>query len=139
MTLFLTALFGQSVAYSMIAKYDDLAADCTRYSVIKKVRDDNGDLNLERDLIDGEKIINTRIHYGLSTSNLQIDFDRRAALLEIITNVTLGVNQNLLGRDVMVEVEEGHPQFEEILNSLNRRVLLFDQVCVRDQKIIYVN
>lgn len=116
-------------------RYDEVM-DCQRYNVINEVRNDAGELILERDLFPGEEIIDKRIHYGLSTANLTINFDERKAEVEIIKHVALGVNKNLLGEQTKVSMDANHPQLESFLNTLNRRVFLFDDVCVRGSEVI---
>lgn len=138
--LLLTALLAVSplVGHSMVTERYDHEQDCTRYAIVNKERNSAGVLVLERELLANETIVDDRVHYGLSTQNLKVDFDERVARMEIISHVTLGRNQNLAGKDVLVELEADHPKFDQILNTLNRRLFLFSEVCLRDGKIVDV-
>jgi hypothetical protein len=131
----LPILMACSAQAAISLRYDEVM-DCQRYNVINEIRNDEGELVLERDLFPGEEIIDKRVHYGLSTANLNIDFTDRKAEVEVIVNVALGLNKNLIGADTKVSMDADHPQLNLFLNTLNRRVFLFNDICIRGTEVI---
>jgi hypothetical protein len=124
-----------SAQSAISVRYDEVM-DCQRYNVINEIRNDAGEYVLERELLPGEEVIDNRVHYGLSTANLTINFEEQKAEVEIIKNVALGINRNLIDTDTKVSMDANHPQLNTFLNTLNRRVFLFDDVCVRGSEVI---
>lgn len=125
---------------AMITKRYDSNHDCDVYSVLNKVKNAQGDYVLARELRRNEEVHDERNHYGLESKNLSIDFDKRKASFEVITQVSFGFNENLLQNDgAKVSIDSAHPQFNEVINQVNKKLLSFSQICVdREQNLIYL-
>ena len=66
--------------------------------------------------------------YGFTLQKLEIDFQNEIAKLEIVNRVVLGFNSLLTEEKVFVRSQ--NPDFNFLINHLNRSVHTFDQVCV---------
>lgn len=127
-----------SNAQAMITKQTDADNNCELYSVLNKVRNDAGEYVLSRELVPGEVVIDKRTHYGLELKNLEIDFETREARFEVISQVTLGVNRNLLDQDVKVSISAENEQFSMMVNQINRKLFNMNSICIdRDNQVIY--
>jgi len=85
---------------------------------------------------DGEEIVTTKSVYGFSFSDLEIDFKKQEASVQIIKNVALGLNTSLLPSRSTIPAN--HPDFTSLINRVNRKLYLLEKICVSsDDKIVY--
>ena len=103
---------------------------CTEYSVVNKVKTENGDYVYQRELKSNEEIITDKTIYGLSLKNMEIDFDKRTASFDIIKNVTLGLNRSLLSLGSKITIDSRHKDFQKVNNMLNRKLILITNICL---------
>lgn len=134
------ALIASMNAHSMVTRQYDQARDCELYSIVSKERNNNGDYVLERKIEAHETIIDDRTHYGLESKNLSIDFERRSASFEIISQVAFGFNKNLLDRDgARVSISADNAQFDQAINQVNRKLFSFSEVCLgQNNEVVYL-
>lgn len=83
-----------------------------------------------------ETVVTPKNIYGLSFSDLEINFENRQASVQVIMNVTLGINTPLLKSKSTILAD--HPDFTALVNQVNRKLYLLERICVSsDSKIIY--
>lgn len=66
--------------------------------------------------------------YGLSTQNQEIDFENRVLKVDLMALVVFGLNRNLKGDKI--RITDGHPEFINFSNQLNRKIMLLEEVCL---------
>jgi hypothetical protein len=87
---------------------------------------------------DGEEVVTTKSVYGFSFSDLEIDFKKREASVQIIKNVALGLNGSLLSSRATIAAN--HPDFTSLINKVNRKIYLLEKICIGSgDKIVYAN
>jgi hypothetical protein len=119
-----------TTAFSSVARSYDSEHGCTLYRSVQDTDEAPGKLN------PGEVIFVNKHVYGMSLSNLEINFDAREAKADINVNVIFGINQKLLADKS--SITEENPHFTNIINQLNRKVDLMEKVCLSsDNKIVY--
>lgn len=124
----LAASVGNSASASVVKGYDDQNG-CDLYRVVSA--DNNGKTKLKPN----EVIISTKEVYGLSFQDLEINFDSREAQVQITMNIIMGINRALLENKTIISSE--NPDFNFLVNQLNRKVSLFEKVCIYNGKIVY--
>lgn len=127
-----------SSAQAMITQQADTQNNCELYSVVNYERNAAGEYVLSRELREGERVVDERTHYGLELKNLTIDFDRRSASFEVLSQVAFGRNRSLVGEDQKVSVSADNEQFDMLVNQVNRKLFVMNSICIdRDQQVIY--
>lgn len=87
-------------------------------------------------LASGEVIINKKDAYGISFTNMEINFDTREVLVQPIINIMLGINVPLIPNKAIIP--ENHNDFNFLINQLNRKLYVFEKVCIDDNgKVVY--
>lgn len=125
----LIASFAQT-SFAAVTKKRDQDQNCTLYKVISP--DENGKFKLTY----GEVIINQKDAYGLSITDMEIDFNNRTVLVQPQINVVLGLNRALTNSKATISAE--NPDFTFLINQLNRKIYLFEQMCISDRnEILY--
>lgn len=120
-----------TLSQAAVVKGFDPIASCDLYRIAEA--DANGSIKMDAN----ETIIYGKTAYGFSFSNMEIKFDLREVSIVPMINVTLGINRPLF--DSKMTIEAQNPDFNFLINQLNRKVSLFEKICTRDQKIIYAN
>lgn len=127
LVVMLMALLTQA-AFSATVKKRDRDHGCTLYKVISP--DANGKLKLSQ----GEIIINQKDAYGLSITDMEIDFTNREVLVQPQINVVFGLNRPLTEKKAVISADNA--EFNFLINQLNRKVFLFEQICISDKNEI---
>jgi hypothetical protein len=125
--IMLAAFLAQS-AQSAVIKKRDLDQNCTLYKAVTP--DENGKLKLKS----GEVIINQKDAYGLTFNDMEINFDTREVLVQPMINVVMGFNRPLVNGKAVISSE--NPDFNFLINQLNRKILVFEQMCITDKNVI---
>lgn len=115
-------------AFSSVVKSYDAKKSCTLYRVIhsdsKEQKKSNESMYLNKEI------------YGFTFENMEIDFDRREVKVDPMMNVVLGLNQSL--RTSKSTILESNPNFNNLINQLNRKLFLLERICISDDnQIIY--
>lgn len=119
-----------SLASAAVATSTDHENQCTLYQAVAE--NDNGDIVLQP----GQRLFSSKRVYGLSFLDLEIDFDRREARVQTMMNVVMGLNRNLLPQKSVIRAD--HPEFNFLVNQINRRLVLFEKICVgSENEIVY--
>jgi len=111
----------------------DSANDCKLITVLKKVKDENGDRKYPRELTDNETIISKKSSYGLALENIKIDFENKlvSANLEIRLILAKDIDQT-------IQIKSDNPNFDELISYHNHSIVLWDKVCLdSDNNLIY--
>lgn len=116
-------------AFASVVKGHDEQNGCDLYRVISA--DNTGKTKLKS----GDIIIFPKEVYGLSFQDLEINFDNREAQVQIMMNIIMGINRPLINSKTIISPE--HQDFNFLINQLNRKVSLFEKVCINDGKIVY--
>ncbi len=87
---------------------------------------------------DGEEVVSNKSVYGFSFTDLEIDFKKREASVQIMKIVALGFNTSLL--DSKATISANHPDFTSLINRVNRKIYLLETICISSgNKIVYAN
>lgn len=121
-------LFTSSAFASVVKGYDE-EKTCELYRIAQA--DSDGKIKLEPN----EVIVSSKEVYGFSFQSMEIDFDSREVLVQVTMNIVMGINRPLLGNKTILSSD--HQDFNFLVNQLNRKVSLFEKVCINDNKIIY--
>ncbi|MGZ3789469.1 MAG: hypothetical protein ACXVLQ_13150 [Bacteriovorax sp.] len=119
-----------SNAFSAVVQSHDKENSCTLYKVV------SGDSNGKVALRSGEVIINSKEAYGLSFQDMEVNFDGHEVMIQPMINIVLGFNRPLTAGKV--SIPEEHPEFQFLINQLNRKVSFFEKICISsDNKVVY--
>lgn len=131
-TILMIGLLSLSVtAQSAVVKSYDTVHGCNLYRVVET--DNENQLKINSD----DVVIYPKAVYGLSLSELEIDFNNREAKAQIYMNVVLGLNRTLVSKKSVVEAD--NEQFNLIINQVNRKLYLMEKICLTSEnKISYV-
>lgn len=124
----LTALVSTSINASVVKGYDR-ENSCDLYRVVQA--DTNGKIKKRSD----EVIIFTKEVYGLSFQDMEINFDNREVKVQPVMNVILGFNRPLTAGKTIIS--QDNPDFEFLINQLNRKISVFEKLCINDGKVVY--
>lgn len=116
-----------SAAFTSVVKSYDQNKSCTLYRVINETT---------KPKQTNESVVYAKEVYGLALEDLEIDFDNREAKVQVIMNIVMGVNRVVVtGKS---SIEETNPQFNYLINQVNRKLSLLEKVCLSgDNKIVY--
>lgn len=118
-----------SAVQSAVVKSYDSENGCNLYRVVQS--DAKGKVKIKSN----ETIIFPKEVYGLSFQDMEINFDNREVLVTPLMNVVLGLNRPLINTKAVIIAD--HKDFKFLINQLNRKVNLFEKVCLSDAKITY--
>lgn len=118
-----------SSSFASVVKGHDEENMCVLYRVAQ------ADINGQIKLNPNEVIISAKEVYGFSFQEMEIDFDRREVLVQVTMNIVMGINRPLLGSKTTLSSD--HQDFNFLVNQLNRKVSLFEKICINDGKVIY--
>ncbi len=117
-------------AFSAVIKSMDADNSCTLYKVVAP--DSDGKVKLK----EGEVMVEGRDTYGLTFKEMEIDFDKREVLVQPMMSIIFGFDRPLI--PAKASISESHPDFNFLINHLNRKIYIFDRVCITDDnKISY--
>jgi hypothetical protein len=83
----------------------------------------------------GETVITDKEAYGLSFLDMEVDFSNHQVLIQPTINIVLGFNRPLIKTKAIIE--ETNPEFNFLINQLNRKIFLFEKICLRENIVIY--
>lgn len=128
--LALFCLCFQSIAFGAVASSSDRENNCTLYQSI--AADANGNVVLA----DDQTLVSSKNVYGLSFIDMEVDFDRHEVRVQTMMNVVLGLNKPLVAGKS--SIKEGNPDFAFLINQLNRKVSLFEKICISSSnEVVY--
>ncbi len=113
----------------------DTKNECTRYSIVHKIENDQGELQYERELEENEYIYKKYFTTGMTLKKLNIDFENNSASFIIKLKMPLRVNRPLLGiisNPTRVSVNSRQAQFNKILNTVNADLNLIKEICMNN-------
>jgi hypothetical protein len=126
----LLALTLAPAAFSAVVTSPDQENGCTLYQAVQE--DDNGHIVLR----DDQRLLSSKRVYGLSFDTLEIDFDRREARVQTMMNIVLGLNRTLIAEKSIIR--EDNPEFTFLVNQINRKLALFEKICVNAKnEVVY--
>jgi hypothetical protein len=118
-------------ASASVVKGFDAEKSCVLYKVLPAPTDSKVKVKLKA----GEVIIYDKDAYGLSFQEMEVNFDNREVLVQPTINIILGFNRPLINGKAIIEAE--NPDFNFLINQLNRKLYVFEKICIADGKIIY--
>lgn len=123
----LCLIFAFNTQASLVQGFDK-KNNCTLYRVV------NSDSKIQQQ--NDEVVIIEKDLYGITVQNLSIDFTKKEASLQVVANVIFGLNRPLF-KDKS-RIEESNPYFNFILNQLNRKLDILEEICIsKDNRIIH--
>jgi hypothetical protein len=123
--LVLAIVFSTSVFSSVVSSYDR-DSDCVVYRVTSD----------ETPKGQGENYFFDKEVYGFSLQNMSIDFESRTVNVDSVMNVIMGFNRPLLPGKLLISGD--NPEFNFLINQLNRKLYLFEKMCIRKgNQLIY--
>lgn len=121
-----------STSFAAVVKSTDAENNCTLFEVIPN--DENGGFEMKP----GQRLVSARSVYGLSLIEMEINFDDRSVMVWPTMNIVLGLNRPLLLTKAIIR--EANPNFTFLVNQLNRKINLFEKMCINDaNEIMYAN
>lgn len=123
-TLFSTLLsfliFNSNAYAELVSSFDD-----TNKCVIYRTTTE------KNPILSTEKILSPKGVYGFSLKNADIDFENKSVHVDIWVRIIMGLNYNLTSKPV--EIKSSNPNFNFLINQLNRAIFLFEKVCVSEK------
>lgn len=116
------------VGHAAVTKKRDLDENCTLYKVVSS--DANGKIKLTS----GEVIVYQKDAYGLTFNDMEVNFDNREVLVQPMINVVFGFNRPLI--NAKASIKEENKDFNFLINQLNRKLYVFEQICISDKNVI---
>ncbi|MDO9181909.1 MAG: hypothetical protein Q7U04_05855 [Bacteriovorax sp.] len=118
-------------AFAKIAQSFDAEKSCVLYRVAPA--DESGKVILQ----EGEVIIYDKDAYGISLTDMEIDFAKHEVLVQPTINVIFGFNRALI--EGKASIAANNPEFNFLINQLNRKLYVFEKICIYEGFIIYAN
>jgi hypothetical protein len=129
LSLLLLALMSIS-AHAQVIKGNDQDHSCTLYRVANE--EEGKPIKLNQD----EVVISEKAAYGISFVDMEVDFENRKVLVQPTINIILGFNRPLIPKKAIISEE--NPNFNFLINQLNRKILVFEKVCISsDNEVVY--
>lgn len=128
-TTFILATLLSLNAHAAVLKSYDASNGCDLYRVSEA--QSNGKIKLNSN----EVIIYPKEVYGLSFQDMEINFENREVLISPMMNIILGMNRPIIKSKAVISAD--NKEFNFLINQLNRKVNLFEKVCINDTKIVY--
>jgi hypothetical protein len=120
------ALFQCISLNASILKSVDTEKECTLYRVP----------NETSPALSDEIIISDKDAYGFSFSDMDIDFKNNIVTIVPVINIVLGLNRPLIAKRAFISNK--NPDFKFLINQLNRKLLVFEKICINESnEIIY--
>ncbi len=119
-------------AFGAVVSSTDAEKHCTLFQSV--ANEENGNVILR----EGQSLVTKRNTYGLSFVDMEIDFDRREVRVQPMMNIVLGLNRMLVPAKAVIR--QDNPDFTVLINQLNRKIALFEKVCINSaNEIEYAN
>lgn len=113
-------------AFSSVVKSYDSKKGCNLYSVVSDTK---------KAKQAGETVVYDKAVYGLAIEDMDVDFDNREVTVQVVMNIVMGINRNIGTKSI---IEESNPQFKMLVNQVNRKISMFEKVCIsQDARLIY--
>lgn len=125
----LSTVLVSTTALSAVVKSYDSERNCDLYSVVQP--DEKGKIKLKPT----EVITYSKEVYGLSFQDMEINFENREVSITPVMNVVLGLNRSLTASKVSISAD--NEEFNFLINQLNRKLYVFEKVCISENKVIY--
>lgn len=120
--LSLVLLLSSFSTFAAVVTSSDREGNCTLYQAVRE--NENGEITMQP----GQRLLSKSHVYGLSFSDLEIDFERREARVQTMMNIVLGLNRTLVAEKSVIK--EDNPEFTFLVNQINRKVSLFEKICI---------
>lgn len=124
----LASLFICSAQAAVVLGYDS-GKGCDLYRAVQA--DANGKVILGSN----ETIVSSKEVYGLSLQDMEINFESREVLVTPMINVVMGFNRPLIKAKAIIPAD--HKDFSFLINQLNRKINLFEKICINNDRIVY--
>lgn len=122
----LLSLIISPLSFGSVVKSLDEFNSCTIYRVA----------NEQNPINENEIIVSDRDVYGLTLTNMEIDFSKEEVLVDPTMIVILGINRNLLQTKVVIK--KNNPEFNFLINQLNRKLYIFESMCISNSnELVY--
>lgn len=121
--------FLSATAQAAVVKGQDSENACVLYRVVSA--DSSGRISRANN----EVIVYAKEVYGLSFQDMEINFDNREVLVQPTMNVVMGINRPLISKKAVISSD--HKDFNFLINQLNRKLYVFEKICINDGKIVY--
>ncbi len=115
-------------AFSAVVKSNDAERGCTLFQSV--TAEENGNVILQP----GQVLVSSKNTYGLSFTDMEIDFDRREVRVQPMINIVLGFNRMLTPAKAIIR--QDNPEFSFLINQLNRKISLFEKICINSSNEI---
>jgi hypothetical protein len=130
LTLTIIFILFSTTTFSAVVKKSDRKNGCILYRIIEK----DSIIQKQKD----EVIVSDKSVYGISLTNLDIDFATKEVTVDVILNVVLGLNKPLLNSRSTIHSQ--NPNFNILINQLNRKLYVFEKICItKSNEIIYAD
>lgn len=123
LSIIILAALISSTAFSAVVRSQDKSKNCVLYRVTTEKSPKQAK----------EVIIVQNEAYGLSTENMEIDFDQREVKVNLMANVVMGFNKTLAAE---ARITEDNADFKTLTNQLNRKIFLLERACVDANNVI---
>jgi hypothetical protein len=124
--IFILSMIISMTSFGAVVKGWDKEQLCDLYRVV----------NDETPRSQDEITVFNKAVYGLSITNMDIDFNNVLVKVDPIINVTLGFNRPLLNEKVFITSQ--NPDFTFLINQINRKIYLFEKMCIgKNNELIY--
>ena len=123
-----------NTSMAKVIKSYDSNKECTLYSILAKVENDNGDIVYERELRSDESEHSQLYLRGFSLEDLKVDFKN--------DEVTASLRQHIVARFdkplAQVKIKSSNKELNKLLYYHNRNIRLLSSVCIdSDKNLIY--
>ena len=116
----------------VLSSFDEVN-NCSLITVLKKVKNQDGDRVYPRDISSDETVISKKSSYGIALEDIKVDFDNKlvSANLEIRLVLAKDIDQT-------IQIKSDNPKFNELISYHNHSLNLWDKVCLdSDNNLIY--
>jgi hypothetical protein len=108
-------------SFGAIVTSKDVTNNCTAYRIV----------TTESPAQSHESLQDQREFFGFSLGNMEIDFANKVVYVDVIKRILFGFNRNVVEGRVVIRPE--NPNFNALVNQLNRVVLTLSEVCITEQ------
>lgn len=124
--LIFTFLIISQIGYASVVKSLDADQKCTLYRVTTE----------QTPVTSDEIVVTDRDAYGLTFIDMDINFKDKNVTIRPVINIILGLNKDLTSERAIISAK--NPDFKYLINQLNRRIFVFEKICINNKnEIIY--
>lgn len=120
-SLILLILSASFASFGAVVTSADVKNGCVVYRVTSQ----------EKPRLAKEGIVEPKELYGLTIKNMHIDFNTKSVSVEVTKRIVLAFDRPLIEGRVFIRAE--NPNFDYLVNQLNRDLFTFDKVCITPQ------